>query len=147
MPEGSRWTVQGSGDCKGVQIASGQVLHSEKVVASPTFCVEHPATSESTPTTSSSDVDAEESAHLRSSDVPSTSSGGHESGGDSTKVARCLCITDQSLQPGLSTVLVIFPPNCESSYCCALMAIASLISSTFMTTLKCWCPCKPCWPT
>ena len=40
--------MQESGDCKGVKIASGQVLHSEMVVASPTFCVEHPVTSEST---------------------------------------------------------------------------------------------------
>lgn len=130
--------MQESGDCKGVQIASGQVLHCEKVVASPTFRVEHPAISESTPATSVNDVDAEESAHLRSSDVPSISSRGHESGGDSAKVARCLCITDQPLQPGLSTVLVIFPPNGESSYCYALTAMASLISSTVMTILKHW---------
>ena len=122
--------MQESGDCKGVKVASGQVLYSEKVVASPTFCVENPATSEPTPTTSASDVDAEESAPLRSSDVPSTSSGGYNRGGNSTKVARCLCITDQSLQSGLSSVLVIFPPNCESSYRCVLMFIVSLISST-----------------
>ncbi|KAG0565458.1 hypothetical protein KC19_8G191800 [Ceratodon purpureus] len=111
MPVVSLLLDKESGDCKGVQIASGQVLHSEKVIASPTFCVEQPATSESTPTTTSSAVDAEEDAHLRSSDVPSTSSERHETGGDSTKVARCLCITDQSFQPGLSTVMVIFPPN------------------------------------
>jgi RAB protein geranylgeranyltransferase component A len=92
-----------SGDCKGVKIATGQVLLSDKVIASPTFCVENSATPDSTPTTTSSTGAAEESAH---SDVPNTSGGQ-----DSTKVARCLCITDQSLQPGLSTVLVIFPPN------------------------------------
>ena len=131
--------MQESGDCKGVKIASGQVLHSEKVVASPTFCVEHPVTSESTPTTSSSDVDAAESAYLCSSDVPSTSSGGHESGGDSAKVARCLCITDQSLQPGLSTFLVIFPPNCESSYCYISWLLHSLLVGLWiMTTMEPW---------
>lgn len=97
-----------------MQIASGQVLHSETMIASPTFCVERPATSES-----ARDEDAEEeneSANLRSCDVPSTSSGGHEIAGDSTKVARCLCITDQSLQPEFSTVMVVFPPNCEFSH-------------------------------
>jgi hypothetical protein len=28
------------------------------------------------------------------------------------KVACCICITDQSSQPGVSTLLVIFPPRC-----------------------------------
>lgn len=57
------------------------------VIVSPTFSVEQPLTSELTPRTTSSDVDADESAHLRSS-VPNKSSESHEIGGDLTKVAR-----------------------------------------------------------
>lgn len=100
------------GECKGVRIASGQILHSEKVVVGPTFCVEHLTTSVSTPmTSSSSNVDAEEGPEFHTSDDSSKSFGGRVLSGDYRKVARCLCITDKSLQPGLSTVLIIFPPN------------------------------------
>lgn len=99
------------------------------MVVGPTFCVEHLTTSVSTPmTSSSSNVDAEEGPEFHTSDDSSKSFGGRVLSGDYRKVARCLCITDKSLQPGLSTVLIIFPPNCEFPYSCTITAVALMLS-------------------
>ncbi|CAK9856022.1 unnamed protein product [Sphagnum jensenii] len=86
---------------KGIETASGQHLYSGKLITGPSFCLR------SVSSTSTEDRDnGEETAHHSFSESTSTTT-------DSVnKVARCICITDQSLQPGVSTLLVIFPPRC-----------------------------------
>lgn len=37
--------------------------------------------------------------------------GQHE---ESLKVVRSICITDKSLKPDLSTLMVVFPPQCKN---------------------------------
>lgn len=68
---------------RGVELSSGQVLDAKKIVIGAEYVL--PA--------------------LRSlslfPEAPNTSF-----------VARCICITDSSLVPGESTILVTFPPKC-----------------------------------
>jgi RAB protein geranylgeranyltransferase component A len=88
-------------DYKGIETASGQHLYSEKLITGPSFCLR------SVSSTSTEDRDnGEETAHHSFSESTSTTTD------SANKVARCICITDQSLQPGVSTLLVIFPPRC-----------------------------------
>ncbi|CAM6059183.1 unnamed protein product [Sphagnum tenellum] len=86
---------------KGIETASGQHLYSGKLITGPSFCLR------SVSSTSTEDRDnGEETAHHSFSESTSTTTD------SANKVARCICITDQSLQPGVSTLLVIFPPRC-----------------------------------
>ncbi|CAK9232849.1 unnamed protein product [Sphagnum jensenii] len=88
-------------DYKGIETASGQHLYSGKLITGPSFCLR------SVSSTSTEDRDnGEETAHHSFSESTSTTTD------SANKVARCICITDQSLQPGVSTLLVIFPPRC-----------------------------------
>ncbi len=93
--------VQGTKDYKGIETASGQHLYSGKLITGPSFCLR------SVSSTSTEEGDnGEETAHHSFSESTSTTTD------SANKVARCICITDQSLQPGVSTLLVIFPPRC-----------------------------------
>lgn len=77
-----------SGKFKGVQMASNQLIFSEKLVAGPsmysTLC-------------------------NRVSCETNLENGDHKE--ESLKVVRSICITDKSLKPDLSTLLVVFPPH------------------------------------
>lgn len=95
------WVVQETKEYKGIETASGQHLYSGKLITGPSFCLR------SVSSTSTEDRDnGEETAHHSFSESTSTTTD------SANKVARCICITDQSLQPGVSTLLVIFPPRC-----------------------------------
>ncbi|CAM6032684.1 unnamed protein product [Sphagnum compactum] len=77
-------------DYKGIETASGQHLYSGKLITGPSFCLR------SVSSTSTEDRDnGEETAHHSFSESTSTTTD------SANKVARCICITDQSLQPGV----------------------------------------------
>ncbi|CAM6010517.1 unnamed protein product [Sphagnum balticum] len=101
MPVSGFLIDKGTKDYKGIETASGQHLYSGKLITGPSFC---PRSVSSTSTEEGDN--GEETAHHSFSESTSTTTN------SANKVARCICITDQSLQPGVSTLLVIFPPRC-----------------------------------
>lgn len=108
--------VQDSGEYKGIKTATGQLLYSGNLIAGPSFHFDPmPIPSRGTPTTSNQGQTEQDIARCVSSEGATTSSAVTDGILDSTKVARCICITNRSLQPGLSTILVHFPPRCEHS--------------------------------
>lgn len=130
------WVVQETKDYKGIETASGQHLYSGKLIAGPSFCLR------SASSTSFEDRDnGEETAHHSFSEPTSTTTD------SANKVARCICITDQSLQPGVSTLLVIFPPRCMKfvlkpqpllSFSFHFLHIFCFVFTTTIWFLMCW---------
>lgn len=85
--------MQGSGQYKGVRLASGQDLLSHQLLLDPAFTVEFPLVS------SPPDL-LREGLSLR--DVKG-------------KVARGICVTSCSLKPDISNFLVVYPPQCKTN--------------------------------
>ncbi|KAI5084537.1 hypothetical protein GOP47_0000706 [Adiantum capillus-veneris] len=94
MPVKSLLKDKETGNFKGVQMSTNQLIFSGRLVVGPTMC-----------------------STLRkgfSSETASESGGGlpnsehHE---DSAKVVRGVCITNKSLSPDLCTIMVVFPPH------------------------------------
>jgi hypothetical protein len=96
-------------DYRGVETVSGQHLYSGKLITGPSFCV-----GSVQPRLTEDRGSEEGTAQFSSSEYASTNTESLSNRRNITpnKVARCICITDQSLQPGVSTLLVIFPPRC-----------------------------------
>ena len=86
---------QDSGSYKGVRLASGQDIFSQKLVLDPSFTL-------ASPSTSPSDLLHESFNFLSTRDVKG-------------KVARGICITRNSLKPDTSNLLVVYPPRCKIS--------------------------------
>ncbi|KAL3591204.1 hypothetical protein D5086_009844 [Populus alba] len=82
---------QDSGSYKGVRLASGQDIFSQKLVLDPSFTL-------ASPSTSPSDLLHESFNFLSTRDVKG-------------KVARGICITRNSLKPDTSNLLVVYPPQ------------------------------------
>ncbi|CAL1386736.1 unnamed protein product [Linum trigynum] len=80
-----------SGSYKGVKLASGQELFSNKLLLNPAFTI-------SSPSTSPADPLCVKSPHLTVQTVKS-------------KVVRGICITKRSLKPDISNLLVLYPPQ------------------------------------
>jgi hypothetical protein len=101
--------VQETKDYRGVETVSGQHLYSGKLITGPSFCV-----GSVQPRLTEDRGSEEGTAQFSSSEYASTNTESLSNRRNITpnKVARCICITDQSLQPGVSTLLVIFPPRC-----------------------------------
>lgn len=108
--------------CKGVRLASGQVLHSEKIITGPAVSLDNLPLSTTSLQSCEEQTEAETLGCCTSEEV-CTSSKATGRTTASSKVARCVCISDQSLQPALTTILIIFPPKCKTldlstSLCC-----------------------------
>lgn len=86
--------LQDSESYKGVKLASGQELFSQKLVLDPSFTIPSPIAN------SSPDYLDNSSPVFGLRDVKG-------------KVARGICITKTPLKPDLSSCLVFFPPRCE----------------------------------
>ena len=87
-----RLILQESGQYKGVRLASGQDLFSDKLVLDPTFMVPHPTDPRR---------GTLEGLNLR--DVKG-------------KVARGICVTTSSLKPDIFNFLVVYPPRCKNVF-------------------------------
>ncbi|KAL5821025.1 hypothetical protein ACOSQ3_022907 [Xanthoceras sorbifolium] len=92
MPVISLLKDEDSGSYKGVRLASGQDIFSEKLVLDPSFTVPWPLSS--SPCEQMHDTFQVLSL-----------------GDDKVKVARGICITKRSLKPDLLNCLVVFPPR------------------------------------
>lgn len=80
--------MQETGGCKGIKLASGQDIFSQQVVLDSSF-------------------------EVPSSMLPSNVVDKKLNSYSSYKVARGVCITNSSILPDSSNVLVIFPPKCK----------------------------------
>jgi hypothetical protein len=74
-------------------MSTGQLIFSKKLVAGPS--------SYATLCRTFSDLNSDDNV-----DVSENKKGSH-------KIVRSICITDKSLQPGISTLLVVCPPQCK----------------------------------
>jgi hypothetical protein len=142
-PHWFHWWIQETMGCKGVRLASGQVLHSEKIIAGPTVTLDNLPLSTSSLQSSEEQTEAETLRCSASEEVCTSSEATGIS--VSSKVARCVCISDQSLQPGLTTILIIFPPKCKilhlNTLCCLISA--HLVVSCVLRKVLSWV-CKLC---
>ncbi|KAH8507314.1 hypothetical protein H0E87_009724 [Populus deltoides] len=91
MPVTALLMEKDSGSYKGVRLASGQDIFSQKLVLDPSFTL-------ASPSTSPSDLLHESFNFLSTRDVKG-------------KVARGICITQNSLKPDTSNLLVVYPPR------------------------------------
>ncbi|KAG6775071.1 hypothetical protein POTOM_018497 [Populus tomentosa] len=91
MPVTALLMEKDSGSYKGVRLASGQDIFSQKLVLDPSFTL-------ASPSTSPSDLLHESFNFLSTRDVKG-------------KVARGICITQNSLKPDTSNLLVVYPPQ------------------------------------
>jgi hypothetical protein len=100
-------------DYRGVETVSGQHLYSGKLITGPSFCV-----GSVQPRLTEGRGSEEGIAKFSSSEYASTNTESLSNRRNITpyKVACCICITDQSLQPGVSTLLVIFSPQISQCY-------------------------------
>eukprot|EP00271_Cylindrocystis_brebissonii_P020788 TRINITY_DN705_c0_g2_i1.p1 TRINITY_DN705_c0_g2~~TRINITY_DN705_c0_g2_i1.p1 ORF type:complete len:871 (+),score=188.75 TRINITY_DN705_c0_g2_i1:323-2935(+) len=99
---------------KGVRTSAGQLLFADKVVVGPEyrFPPSDAATHAQAATAPAGNAGLEEG---RRTSTGATSNGGGMPSGvpspSSHPVARCVCITDASIIPGKSTLLLVFPPK------------------------------------
>lgn len=91
MPVTALLMEKDSGSYKGVRLASGQDIFSQKLVLDPSFTL-------ASPSASPSDLLHESFNFLSTRDVKG-------------KVARGICITRNSLKPDTSNLLVVYPPR------------------------------------
>ncbi|KAI5587304.1 hypothetical protein POPTR_005G030000v4 [Populus trichocarpa] len=91
MPVTALLMEKDSGSYKGVRLASGQDIFSQKLVLDPSFTL-------ASPSASPSDLLHESFNFLSTRDVKG-------------KVARGICITRNSLKPDMSNLLVVYPPR------------------------------------
>ena len=86
--------VQETHEFEGLQLSTGQLIFSKKLVTGPslyaTLCRRF------------SDGNSDNNVD----DVSDNKK-------ESYKIVRSICITDKSLQPGISTLIVVFPPQCK----------------------------------
>lgn len=87
--------MQGSGQYKGVRLASGQDLLSHQLVLDPAFTIQFSLAS------SPPDLLQENLRGLSLRDIKG-------------KVARAVCVTSCSLKPEISNFLVVYPPQCKT---------------------------------
>ncbi|CAN1180438.1 Rab escort protein 1 [Linum perenne] len=85
-----------SGSYKGIKLASGQELFSDKLVLDPAFTISSPGITPSDPPC--------KSLHLLT--IQNVKS----------KVVRGICITKSSLKTDISNLLVLYPPRCKSNF-------------------------------
>lgn len=88
--------MQGSGQYKGVRLASGQDLLSHQLLLDPAFTVQFPLVS------SPPDLFRGNLEGLSLRDVKG-------------KIARGICVTSCSLKPDISNFLVVYPPQCKTN--------------------------------
>ncbi|XP_061972699.1 rab escort protein 1-like [Populus nigra] len=91
MPVTALLMEKDSGSYKGIRLASGQDIFSQKLVLDPSFTL-------ASPSASPSDLLHESFNFLSTRDVKG-------------KVARGICITRNSLKPDMSNLLVVYPPR------------------------------------
>jgi hypothetical protein len=134
--------VQETKDYRGVETVSGQHLYSGKLITGPSFCV-----GSVQPRLTEGRGSEEGIAKFSSSEYASTNTESLSNRRNITpyKVACCICITDQSLQPGVSTLLVIFSPQMyefvlspKATPLCFFFA-SQFFSIIRTTILTCWC--------
>lgn len=86
--------MQESGHCKGVRLASGQDIFSQKLLVDPSFIVPVPVAP------SQPDCMPESSQVINLVDAKQ-------------KVARGICIMKSSLKPDVSNFVFVYPPRCK----------------------------------